>query len=58
MRRKVCRFCTDKIEIDYKNVSLLRALLLESGKYFQEMLQALVQNTRENFAKQLKEQEC
>ena len=22
VRRKVCRFCTDKIEIDYKNVSL------------------------------------
>ncbi|MEA5000544.1 MAG: 30S ribosomal protein S18 [Endomicrobiaceae bacterium] len=32
MRRKVCRFCTDKIEIDYKNVSLLRAFVTESGK--------------------------
>lgn len=32
MRRKVCRFCTDKIEIDYKNVSLLRTFVTESGK--------------------------
>lgn len=32
IRRKVCRFCTDKIEIDYKNVSLLRTFVTESGK--------------------------
>ena len=32
IRRKVCRFCTDKMEIDYKNVSLLRTFVTESGK--------------------------
>ncbi|AKL97393.1 30S ribosomal protein S18 [Endomicrobium proavitum] len=32
IRRKVCRFCADKIEIDYKNLSLLRAFITESGK--------------------------
>lgn len=32
MKRKVCRFCTDKIEIDYKNVSLLRTFVTDSGK--------------------------
>ncbi len=32
IRRKVCRFCMDKIEIDYKNVSLLRTFVTESGK--------------------------
>ena len=32
MKKKVCRFCVDKIEIDYKNVSLLRAFVTESGK--------------------------
>ncbi|MCA6071276.1 MAG: 30S ribosomal protein S18 [Endomicrobium sp.] len=32
MRRKVCRFCADKIEIDYKNASLLRAFTTEQGK--------------------------
>lgn len=32
IRRKVCRFCADKIEIDYKNVSLLRAFVTERGK--------------------------
>lgn len=32
IRRKVCRFCADKVEIDYKNVSLLRAFVTEKGK--------------------------
>lgn len=31
-RRKVCRFCADKIEIDYKNVALLRTFITERGK--------------------------
>ena len=32
IRKKVCRFCADKIEIDYKNISLLRAFVTEKGK--------------------------
>jgi small subunit ribosomal protein S18 len=32
VRRKVCRFCADKVEIDYKNLSLLRAFVTERGK--------------------------
>jgi small subunit ribosomal protein S18 len=32
IRRKVCRFCADKMEIDYKNINLLRALVTEKGK--------------------------
>ena len=32
IRKKVCRFCADKVEIDYKNVSLLRAFITERGK--------------------------
>jgi small subunit ribosomal protein S18 len=32
IRRKVCRFCADKAEIDYKNISLLRAFVTEKGK--------------------------
>ncbi|MHB9155932.1 MAG: 30S ribosomal protein S18 [Endomicrobiales bacterium] len=31
-KRKVCRFCADKIDIDYKNVSLLRNFITERGK--------------------------
>ena len=31
-KRKVCRFCADKIDIDYKNVSLLRSFITERGK--------------------------
>jgi len=32
-RRKVCRFCAEKIyEIDYKNVTLLRSFITEGGK--------------------------
>jgi small subunit ribosomal protein S18 len=32
IRRKVCRFCADKVEIDYKSISLLRAFVTEKGK--------------------------
>jgi small subunit ribosomal protein S18 len=32
IRRKICRFCADKVEIDYKNISLLRAFVTEGGK--------------------------
>ena len=32
IRKKVCRFCADKVEIDYKNLSLLRAFVTEKGK--------------------------
>ncbi|MBU2568157.1 MAG: 30S ribosomal protein S18 [Elusimicrobia bacterium] len=31
-RRKVCRFCADKTDIDYKNVNLLRQYITERGK--------------------------
>jgi small subunit ribosomal protein S18 len=34
MKRKVCRFCADKVEIDYKNLSLLRTFVTEKGKIF------------------------
>jgi small subunit ribosomal protein S18 len=33
VRRKVCRFCMDKVEyIDFKNVNLLRNFITERGK--------------------------
>ncbi len=32
IKRKVCKFCADKIEADYKNVSLLRTFMTERGK--------------------------
>lgn len=33
LRRKVCRFCTDKkLEIDYKNPKILRYFITERGK--------------------------
>lgn len=31
-KRKVCRFCTDKIDIDYKDTRLLRHFVTERGK--------------------------
>ena len=31
-RRKVCRFCTEAIDIDYKDVKLLRQYVTERGK--------------------------
>jgi small subunit ribosomal protein S18 len=32
IKRKVCRFCADKLEIDYKNIGLLRTFVTENGK--------------------------
>jgi small subunit ribosomal protein S18 len=32
IRRKVCRFCVDKVKINYKNIILLRAFVTEKGK--------------------------
>lgn len=33
VRRKVCRFCADKVrDIDYKQIQVLRAFLTETGK--------------------------
>jgi len=33
LRRKVCRFCTDKkLDIDYKNPKILRYFITERGK--------------------------
>jgi small subunit ribosomal protein S18 len=33
MRRKVCRFCTDKkLDIDYRNPRILRYFITERGK--------------------------
>jgi small subunit ribosomal protein S18 len=32
LKRKRCRFCADKIEIDYKNINLLRGFVTERGK--------------------------
>jgi len=31
-RKKVCRFCTEKIDIDYKDAKLLRSFVTERGK--------------------------
>jgi len=31
-RRKVCRFCTETIDIDYKDSKLLRQFVTERGK--------------------------
>ncbi|MDR2883528.1 MAG: 30S ribosomal protein S18 [Deferribacteraceae bacterium] len=30
--KKVCRFCTDKIDIDYKDARLMRQFITERGK--------------------------
>jgi small subunit ribosomal protein S18 len=32
IRKKICRFCADRVEIDYKSVSLLRAFVTEKGR--------------------------
>jgi len=31
-KRKVCRFCAEKMEIDYKNLNLIRSFMSDKGK--------------------------
>ncbi len=31
-RKKVCRFCADKMDIDYKDAKLLKSFITERGK--------------------------
>ncbi|MBN1385247.1 MAG: 30S ribosomal protein S18 [Elusimicrobia bacterium] len=31
-KKKFCRFCADKIEIDYKNIGLIKNYITERGK--------------------------
>ena len=31
-KRKVCRFCAEKMEIDYKNINLIRSFMSDKGK--------------------------
>lgn len=31
-RRKVCKFCADKTDVDYKNLQFLKTFTMESGK--------------------------
>lgn len=31
-KKKVCRFCSDKLDIDYKDTNLLRQFVTERGK--------------------------
>ncbi|MBN1621070.1 MAG: 30S ribosomal protein S18 [Endomicrobiales bacterium] len=32
MKRKKCRFCVDKVEINYKNINTLRYFVSDRGK--------------------------
>jgi small subunit ribosomal protein S18 len=34
IRKKICRFCTDKLEIDYKNINLICTFVTEKGRIF------------------------
>ncbi|MDD5686327.1 MAG: 30S ribosomal protein S18 [Elusimicrobia bacterium] len=34
LKKRFCKFCADKIEIDYKNVGLLKNYISEGGKIF------------------------
>jgi small subunit ribosomal protein S18 len=32
MKKKRCRFCVDKVDVDYKNINLLKTFVTERGK--------------------------
>ena len=46
-KKKVCKFCAQKIEPDYKNPDMLRRCTTERGKILPHASLELVQSTRE-----------
>ena len=54
-RRKVCKFCVDKVSlIDYKDVRLLQRYVSERGKIVPSRITAVSQKKQRELAKAIK----
>lgn len=57
MRKKessICRFCNEKIEIDYKNVTLLKRFITERGKILPRRLTKLCNKHQHRLSQAIK----
>ncbi len=52
--KKVCRFCVDKIDIDYKDAKLLRQFITERGKIMPRRLTGTCAKHQRNLAAAVK----
>jgi len=54
-RKKFCKFCkNDKIEIDYKNVNLMRRSTFNSGKIIPRKISGTCSKHQRKLAKEIK----
>ena len=53
-KKKVCRFCVDKIDIDYKDAKLLRLFITERGKIMPRRLTGTCAKHQRNLAAAVK----
>ncbi|MBI9108387.1 MAG: 30S ribosomal protein S18 [Spirochaetales bacterium] len=53
-RKKVCRFCTQKVAMDYKNPEVLRRFVTESGKILPRRITGTCAKHQRQLAKEIK----
>ncbi len=53
-KKKVCSFCVDKIDIDYKDAKLLRQFITERGKIMPRRLTGTCAKHQRNLAAAIK----
>ncbi|MDD5556617.1 MAG: 30S ribosomal protein S18 [bacterium] len=54
-KKKKCRFCTDKVvEIDYKDVQLLRKMITERGKILPSRITGLCARHQKRLSRAIK----
>lgn len=53
-RKKVCRFCTQKVVMDYKNAEVLRRFVTESGKILPRRITGTCAKHQRQLAREIK----
>ncbi|MDC7225642.1 MAG: 30S ribosomal protein S18 [Spirochaetales bacterium] len=53
-RKKVCRFCTQKVVMDYKNPEVLRRFVTESGKILPRRITGTCAKHQRQLAREIK----
>ncbi len=53
-RKKVCRFCTQKVAMDYKNPEMLRRFVTESGKILPRRITGTCAKHQRQLAREIK----
>jgi len=53
-RKKVCRFCTQKVQMDYKTPEVLRRFVTESGKILPRRITGTCAKHQRQLAKEIK----